>query len=531
MPGGICDSEATTMQTKVCVVGGGPVGIGLALSLAQQDIDVLVVEKHAAPQSVPKGQNLTQRSVEHFRVWGADEELSSARTMNDAQRSVGRTVYGSLLGEYSYPWLRRDSVAEFYAAPNMRLPQYRTESVLRRRLSGLPPARTMLGWEATSVSQDSAGATVEARSRATGERVSILADFVVGADGSGSLVREQAGITQTRADHDRRMVLAVFRSADFDAVMSRYPDTAFLNVMNPALEGYWQFFGRVDASETWFFHCPVDDDSSADVIDVAAVLERAIGRPVAFELEYLGFWDLRFALADVYRSGRIFISGDAAHSHPPYGGYGINSGFEDARNLGWKLAAQIDGWGGPRLLDSYDAERRPVFASTRDEFIERSILEDRLFLAAHAPERDRTRFEAAWRARQSDAVDEVDRFEPNYEGSPVIAGPGSPSALGSHLVAARAGHHLAPGATADNGELFTALGPGFTLAHADGARTDRIAEAAARARIPFTVVALDDDTVTRFESPLVLVRPDHFVAWTGDSDREAENVLAMAIGA
>src|SRR5690606_37644251 len=112
----------------------------------------------------------------------------------------------------------------------------------------------------------------------------------------------------------------------------------------------------------------------------------------------------------------VFIAGDAAHSHPPYGGYGVNSGLEDARNLGWKLAAVLSGWGGERLLDSYDAERRPVFHSTIHDFIARSIDTDRDFQEAHDPTRDRAAFEAAWAKRAEGAVAEVHAYEPHYEG-------------------------------------------------------------------------------------------------------------------
>lgn len=523
------------VRTRVAIVGGGPVGTGLAITLAQAGIDVVLIEKYPTPQPVPKGQNLTQRTAEHFRTWGIERELSAARTMSAGQKSAGMTAYGSLFSGYAYPWLRRESVARYYSAQNLRLPQYRTEAVLRERLAQLSHARAMYGWGAESVEQTAEHATVEIVSRATGEHQRVVADFVVGADGSGSSVRESAGITQTLADHDRLMVLLVFRSVDFDEVMTQHPDAAFLNVMNPELEGYWQFFGRVDASETWFFHCPVDPSSTADTLDLSAILERAVGRRIEFEVEYLGFWDLRFALADSYRSGRVFVAGDAAHSHPPYGGYGINSGLEDARNLGWKLAAQLDGWAGPGLLDSYDAERRPVFASTRDDFIEKSILVDREFLAAHDPELDRAAFERAWAARQSGSDDEVDRFEPNYEGSPLIESDGhsrdaKPSAVGTHRLAAVVGHHLAPGTTSAGTEVFAQLGTGFTVLVGRDADATACVAAAASLGVPLTVVDIDDDSVTRYESDMVLVRPDHFVAWSGSQLADFTTVLRRATG-
>lgn len=526
--------EASTreLRTSVAIVGGGPVGVGLAITLAQQGIDVVLVEKHALPQPVPKGQNLTQRSAEHFRTWGIEGELYAARSMLETQQSTGMTAYGSLFSGYAYPWLRRSTVAPYYAAKNLRLPQYSTEAVLRERLTQLPSAQTMYEWAATAVSQDADHATVEIVSRTTSERAVIVADYVVGADGNGSLVLEAAGITETRADHDRLMMLLVFRSEDFEEVMKQYPDAAFLNVMNPEFEGYWQFFGRVDASDTWFFHCPVDPASTAETIALRPILERAVGRPIDFDVQYLGFWELRFTLADSYRAGRLFIAGDAAHGHPPYGGYGINTGFEDARNLGWKLTAEIQGWAGASLLDSYDAERRPVFASTRDDFIEKSIFADRDFLEAYDPARDRGTFERAWQARQSSTDDEVDRFEPNYAGSSLIGGLGRPSAVGKHRFAAQPGHHLAPGVTAGGGEVFAALGAGFTLLVAPGSAADGFAAAADELGIPLAVVEIDEDSARRYESDLVLVRPDQFVAWVGTIAAANVNaVLAVAIGA
>ena len=110
--------------------------------------------------------------------------------------------------------------------------------------------------------------------------------------------------------------------------------------------------------------CASSPGTTRDNFDFQAFLETAVGASIDLEFDYVGFWELRLSLADDYGKGRVFIAGDAAHSHPPYGGYGVNTGFEDARNLSWKLAACLQGWGDDRLLDSYGAERHPVFAST-----------------------------------------------------------------------------------------------------------------------------------------------------------------------
>ena len=335
------------------------------------------------------------------------------------------------------------------------------------------------------------------------------------------------------------MVLLVFRSYELHKLLERYPGKSYYNVLQPDLKGYWKFFGRVDLGSTWFFHAPVPPGTTQDNFDFAAYLQEAVGAPFDVEFEHIGFWDLRFMLADSYRERRIFLAGDAAHSHPPYGGYGVNSGLEDARNLGWKLAAVLHGWGGEPLLESYDLERRPVFESTIRDFIARSIETDHQFLEAYDPARDRAAFEQAWQARAQGAVGEVQAFEPNYEGSTVVWGSERrvSSAKGSHRFEARAGHHLAPATLASGRNLFESLGPGFTLL-AIGAAAQAVEvfrQAAAARSLPLTVVEVPEGgEAQRYEASLVLVRPDHFVAWSSQeaviTPKGAREVLGVAVG-
>src|SRR5690349_3527385 len=311
--------------------------------------------------------------------------------------------------------MQRELVRPFYFTDNERLPQYATEAVLRQRASEIPAIQTLYGWTAESVVQDADGVDIVVVEREGGERRTLRADYVVGCDGSRSLVREQAGISQTRSEHDRLMVLLVFKSHELHRLLERYPGKSYYNVLDPELKGYWKFFGRVDLGTTWFFHAPVPLGTTKDNFDFREYLHSAVGAEFDLAFEHIGFWELRFAIADTYRKGRIFIAGDAAHSHPPYGGYGVNTGLEDARNLGWKLAAILEGWGGEQLLDSYDDERRPVFQSTARDFIEKAIETDRQFLAEYNPEHDKSAFERKWNDRSSGAVSEVHAFEPNYE--------------------------------------------------------------------------------------------------------------------
>lgn len=524
-------------KPTVVIVGGGPVGMGLAIDLGQRGVHCVVVERYAQPQQVPKGQNLTQRTMEHFHFWKIEKALRAARTIPPGYGIGGLTAYGTLLSGYHYSWLQRDWVQDFYFTPNERLPQYQTEAVLRARVAEIPNVETLYGWSAESIRNGKDGAEVEIVRWRGSERKILEADFVVGCDGSHSIVRDQAEIAQTSADHDRLMVLLVFRSQQLHKLLEQFPGKSFYNVLHPDMDGYWRFLGRVDLGTQWFFHAPVPPSTTKDNYDFANLVKTAIGSDFDMEIEHVGFWDLRFAVADQYRRGRVFIAGDAAHSHPPYGGYGINTGFEDAANLAWKLAAVIAGWAGPRLLDSYDEERRPVFESTARDFIGKAIEADRIFLRTFSPDADRAAFEKEWAQRGGGAVSEVGSFEPNYEGSSIVSGnPGATvSAVGKHAIAARAGHHLTPRKLSSGSSIFEELGEGFTLVGlgADAPVLEAFRSAAKELGVPLKIVAdRAIDELKDYEASMILIRPDQFVAWASHGGRvEPDAVLRKAIGA
>ena len=519
-----------TPRYDVLINGGGPVGMGLAIELGQRGARVCVVERHLAPQRVPKGQNLTQRTAEHFRAWKCEDDLRAAHPIPKGGGIGGMTSYGTLLGPYNYDWLNRAHVQDYYFAKNARLPQYETEEVLRRRVARIASVDVLYGWTGTGLEQDESGVFLTI-SEASGTERQVRGRYLVGCDGAHSMVRQTAGIPDTRSDHDRLMVLLVFDSPALDTLLKRFPGKAFYNVLHPDLQGYWRFFGRVDHGKSWFFHTPVPLGTTRETGDFKTLLYEAVGKEFPLDLTYIGFWELRTALADTYRAGRVFIAGDAAHSHPPYGGFGINTGLEDARNLGWKLAARVEGWGTQELLDSYDAERRPVFASTARDFIERFIDDDRAFLETYNPEQDRALFESAWYARNLDA-DEVNAYAPNYAGSPLVTGPrgNGPSARGTHGFRARPGFHLpSPGPGAGDGVL-SRMGSGFTLLSVQGAEAQGFQAGATRLAMPLGTAELSVEEARIYSAETILVRPDGFVAWCGTRCDDPYSVLRRAVG-
>jgi 2-polyprenyl-6-methoxyphenol hydroxylase-like FAD-dependent oxidoreductase len=501
----------------VVVVGGGPVGVGLALDLGLRGISCVVLERRSELSRIPKGQGLSQRTMEHMRRWGVAEQLRAARTM-PAGHAIGQvTVYESLLGEFWHAPPGRELVQPYYAEANERLPQYRTEEVLRRRLADLPDVDLQLGATVTAVEQDADGVRVHVQGGAA-----LTGSYVVGCDGGHSLVRQQADIPRAGTDFGEIVALVVFRAPQLHEALKRFPDRSTYRVMHPDLQGYWMFFGRVDVGEEFFFHAPVPRGEDPETVDVRALLHRAAGFVFECAVEHVGFWDLRVQVAETYRAGRAFVAGDAAHTHPPYGGFGLNNGLEDAVNLGWKLAAVLQGWAGDGLLDSYSLERQPVFRDVGEDIIGGWIRDDRQVLQESSPQRDRDEFARRFEEVTKGFGKRLRGFEPHYEGSPVVLGPpgGRSSAHGSHAFDARPGHHLPPQPLADGRQVFDALGGGFTLLalDADEDAVRALADAAAEVQIPLDVVRdTAADGREQYGARLVLVRPDQFVAWTGEA--------------
>jgi 2-polyprenyl-6-methoxyphenol hydroxylase-like FAD-dependent oxidoreductase len=400
----------------------------------------------------------------------------------------------------------------------------------------LPTVERLFGWSAQTIEQDDDGVRVTVAERNGRGRRTLEADYAVGCDGSHSTVREQIGIGRRGADFDQLMVLAVFRSRELHERLKRFPERSTYNALHPDLKGYWQFFGRIDVGEGWFFHAPVPADTRTDNYDFHGLIQKAAGFAFACEFDHVGFWDMRVAVAEKYRVGRVFIAGDAAHSHPPYGGFGLNNGLEDAANLGWKLAAKLAGWGGDALLRSYGEERRPIFEQTGEDFIADRIRTDREFLERYSPERDRVAFERAWGARSGALGERIMEYEPHYEGSSVVCGPpgGVCSAHGKHTFKASAGHHLPPQRLSTGGNVFEELGPDFTLLAFDaedrGVRA--FADAARSLNVPLKAVR-DSSQAAReaYEARLVLVRPDQHVVWTGnDRPDDADKIMRKVTG-
>src|SRR5499426_3731310 len=497
-------------KKQVVIVGGGPVGMAMAIELAQRGITSAIVERRTQEHRIPKGQGLQQRTMEHFHSWGLLEKIRAARVLPPDFSLSGVTAYMNLSTEYWYSPPFREVVNQYYFQNSERVPQYLTERVLRDRMAELPAIESFMGWTVDSIEQNEDCVRV-GMVAPDGQREVLEGDYAIGCDGSHSTVREQVGIERGGENFDQLMVLAVIRSGELEAGLKRFPPRATYRAMDPELNGHWRFFGRVDAEDTFFFHAPVPPNTTKDNYDFLGLMEKAAGSKFKCQLDYVGFWDLRVAVANKYRVGRVFIAGDAAHSHPPYGGYGLNNGLDDVVNLGWKLAAHLHGWGSEALLDTYTEERQPIFWETANDFILARIEADREFLHRYSPERDRAEFERAWKESMADTPARAMTYAPHYEGSSIVWGPpGSVcSASSTHSFKARAGHHLPPQLLSSGRHVFEELGPDFTLLAfgADDAAVAAFETAAASVGVPLKIVrdSLADGRKA-YEARLMVVR-------------------------
>ena len=523
-------------RPRVVVVGGGPVGLALAVELGLRGVACTLLERRTEPHRIPKGQNLTQRTLDLFHSWGIADELRARRAIRPGFPGNAIVAYGDLAGAHWFTGVYRTAVDKYYFQRSERLPQYLTEQVLRDRLAEIPAVSVREGWSAGAVRQSAHGAIVEIAERGGARHETVAADYVVGCDGSRSVIRDGAGLASSGTDYEQTMVLAVFRSPALSERLKRFPPAYIYRVVHPDLKGYWRFFGRIDEHEGWFFHAPVGGAERSEA-GVRALLGEAAGFAFECSFDHIGYWDLRVSIAEAFRAGRVFIAGDAAHSHPPYGGYGLNTGLEDAANLGWKLAAVLQGWGGEALLDSYGEERRDVASDTAAEFIDSRIAADRALFDRIHPERDAEEFARGWAAYAEAGNTHLNSYAPHYAGSSAVEGlPGAlTGASSTRSERARPGHYLPPWRLASGRNVFEELGRGFTLVAlgADDGAIARLERAAAQRSIPLKVVRDPaPETRDRSGAGLVLVRPDGYVAWAGDAPpKDADTLIARVTGA
>ncbi|MFE2326806.1 FAD-dependent oxidoreductase [Streptomyces sp. NPDC059385] len=359
--------ENVDHRVPVLIVGGSLVGLCTSLFLGRHGIEHMLVEKHAGTSLHPRGRGINVRTMELFRVAGVEGRIRAAASV--LADNHGILQGGSLTGD-DQEWLFQEidpggGLARFSPATWCLCSQNDIEPVLMSVTPSLG-AELRFSTELLSFDQDSTGVTAVLKSLETGEHTKVRADYLVAADGPRSPVREELRIGQTGPGDLFHNVSITFRSRGLaDVVGERRFIVCYLT--KPDADGALL---PVDNAERWVFHAPWHPDRGETMEDFtdercAEHIRRAVGAPhLDVEITGKAPWHAAERVAERYGSGRVFLAGDSAHEMSPTGAFGSNTGIQDAHNLAWKLAAVLKGAAGPRLLESYEAERLPVARAT-----------------------------------------------------------------------------------------------------------------------------------------------------------------------
>jgi 2-polyprenyl-6-methoxyphenol hydroxylase-like FAD-dependent oxidoreductase len=507
-------------DTEVLIVGAGPVGLVLAIDLGQKGVRCTLIERKDAPQFLPKMERCNARTMEIFRRMGLAEKVRAAGLRSD----VPMDVYIVLaMNEPPLLHLPYPSVAEarrqidactdgtLPLEPYQLISQYTLEPLLKSIAETLPSVSVRYGCEFLSFEQDASGVTAQVRNP-DGATTVLRSTYLVGCDGGASTVRQQLGIALRGEGDLLRLRQALYRC---DELFGKIPigDGPGKGRHYHVADERSTFLIMQDSTRHWTLHAVVDEDR-----DMARQFEKTIGIPLDYEMLYVGEWKQNLLLADHYGSARVFLAGDAVHLVIPTGGLGMNSGVGDAIDLGWKLAGTLRGWGGPKLLASYEIERRQVG--------ERNVA------ASRYASLGRRKWRSLWRnLDELVAVADVEQRKSNemigaelgyrYVGSPIIVEePGGPEHEFRQYVptswpGARLPHVWLEGHVA----IQDRIGTGYTLLRLGGTREDVSAlESGMKAcAAPFAVLDVADQAARDlYGYDLLLLRPDLHIAWRGN---------------
>ncbi|GKT51414.1 4-methyl-5-nitrocatechol 5-monooxygenase [Colletotrichum spaethianum] len=393
---------ATPSQAPIIIIGGSLVGLASALFLAARDVPVVLIERHTASSPHPRAIGYTSRTLELLQTAGIPPSAlqvgkgapggrprrikvkSLAGTWADEQHWNNNTKpNGGPNGGHPAGKPRGGPAAggppssggKVYAPIiGTAIAQDRLEPILRQRALELG-ADLRLGWKMTSWSQSPEGVSATAVNN-QGEEMTVQGSYLIACDGARSVFREALGISTTGVGHLRSLCSIMFRCAPIEHYLAKGfvqfsiegRDDGFEAFLVSYHDGRWALMWNADADTSQ----KMDARAQKDFIRKAIGLGEDVVRDEDVELVTIGHWEMSARIANKFSSGRVFLAGDAAHTLPPNrGGYGANTGFADAHNLAWKMAAVREGQADPSILETYDEERRPVALVRHDQLFAR----------------------------------------------------------------------------------------------------------------------------------------------------------------
>jgi 2-polyprenyl-6-methoxyphenol hydroxylase-like FAD-dependent oxidoreductase len=517
---------AAPNRVPVLIVGGGPIGLALASDLGRRGIRTRLVEQGSDQVGSAKMIVVSVRTMElcrqldiadEVRNWGFpfDHPLDSVFCTNLCGYEIGRVRTPPLSQQWDTP---------FSPERERPCPQTWFDPILQRHARTFPHVTLSYQTRLVSFTQNVCGVTAELKN-VEGETETVVADYLIGCDGYGSTVRDLLGIEVRGIKYLDRSMSVYVRSAEIRNA-HKLGDAYRYVAVGP--DGPWAVLTTIDGRDLWRIQLIGSEATDVRSANINDVMKRVVGRDVAYTIEDVTTWVRKMTVADRFCDGRVFLAGDAAHAHPPNGGLGMNTGFQDAFDLGWKLAAVLEGWGGPTLLESYDIERRPASSRAAAE-----SLRNYRRLTGQAPEPKINEASTAGAEARSrlgtKLVEENEKaWHPigihlgySYDPSPIVVPDGSPR-LGDDPIAYVP--NTRPGARAPHAWLtegtstLDLFGYGFVLLNFAGVDSAPLRDAAVTRGVPLTCHDITDaQAAALYQSKLVLVRPDGHVAWRGDT--------------
>jgi 2-polyprenyl-6-methoxyphenol hydroxylase-like FAD-dependent oxidoreductase len=522
----------TDEQASVLIIGGSLVGLTTALLLGLHGIDSLTVERHTGTAIHPRAGHFHLRTVEILRAAGVEDEVRRKSEeqyhpdggINNVESLAGREIA-------TYFANLNAGVQEFSPTVRLFINQDALEPILRARAEQLG-ARLRYRTECLSLEQDADGVSAVVRDLESGEQRAVRSRYVVAADGNRSQTRERLGIGLRGHGLLSNSITIYFRSErDLEPLLAGR-NHGVNYVTNPALRGFFRLDRR--GNRGFLVINLVGDTSRPEIVSAypeapwanvaesiteeraLELLRAAIGVPdIPVVIEDIARWQAMADSAERYQDGRVFLAGDAAHVVPPNGGYGGNTGVQDAYNLAWKLALVLTGAADPALLDTYDAERQPVGELTVEQAYTRYVTRVAPYLGTEGMQPLVDDFSMEIGCRYNSPAVVLEPGEHALHEHPHDSR-GRPGSRAPHVFLHRAGSRIS------SLDLF---GRGFVcIAGPDGRAWHTAALAAAETRAPLSVYRLGGDELADPDGGLpdaygispagaVLVRPDGIVGW------------------
>lgn len=531
-----------TLEPDVLIVGAGPVGMTLALCLAERRVRCTVVEMKAAHAATEvKCNHISARSMEIYRRLGVAVDLRASGLPDDYPHDVSyrTSTVGQEITRIHIPGrltrLTDHSGPDGWwptPEPPHRLNQRFIEPILARHVQQQPLIQCLYQHQVIEVQHNDDEALVRCRVLSNGSTVTLRARYVVGCDGGRSLVRKSIGAQLVGDEVVQRVQSTCVRAPDLMALM-KAPAAWAMFTVNPRRSGNVY---AIDGRETWLIHNYLrDHESDFESVDRDWAIRTILGVGPDFQYELLSKedWIGRRLVADKLRQGRVFIAGDSAHLWVPYAGYGMNAGIADADNLAWHLAAQLEGWASPSALDAYERERLPITEQVSHFAMNHAHAMSQRRRAIPADIEDAG--DAADASRRSFGQDLYElnvqqyccaglNFGYYYDASPVMVYDDAVApaySMGSFTPSTVPGCRAPHVWLSDGVSLLDVLGTGFTLLcspHARAEQTALMQQAMHAARVPLTVRVMDDRHTwpAEYRHAWHLIRQDSHVVWRGD---------------